>query len=190
MSMNKYGGVNDMPDGFTNTALGKRIYALWFDMLRRCYDVNQLGRNRGKSYANVIVCDRWFYLKNFVEDIKSLEGYSEWVTNDSMSLDKDIYAQEVTKIYSPRTCKFVTNKENIQEMNKRCNTVVYAQESNKTIYILFKGDEYRVFDSEKEACNYLEVSKCTVASSYRRKCKCKGWNIIRLDKSAKMGESE
>ena len=30
MSMNKYGGVNDMPDGFTRTPLGKRVYSLWF----------------------------------------------------------------------------------------------------------------------------------------------------------------
>jgi len=45
--MNKYGGVNDMPDGFTKTELGKRIYSLWFGMLRRCYDYKQHERKRG-----------------------------------------------------------------------------------------------------------------------------------------------
>lgn len=190
MAMNKYGGVNDMPEGFTKDPLGKRVYALWFGMLRRCYDYSQQNRKKGKSYANVVVCERWFYLKNFYEDIQKLDGYSEWAKNNSMSLDKDIAAQEVTKIYSPSTCKFVTMKENIQEMNERCNTVVYAQEALKTMYVLFKGDEYHIFNSEKEACQFLGVRKCSVAGAYKQGYKCKGWNIIRIGNSAKMEVKE
>jgi len=186
MAMNKYGGVNDMPDGFTKTKTGKRIYTLWFDMLRRCYDVNQHGRKRGKSYSKVIVCDRWFYLKNFVEDVQKLNGYEEWLASESMSLDKDIKAQEVTKIYSPQTCQFVTIKENIKEMNDRCNTIEIAHEAVKTIYVLFKDDEYKIFDSEKDACTFLGVKDCSVAGSWRDKCKCKGWNVIRIGNSADM----
>lgn len=190
MAMNKYGGVNDMPEGFTKTQLGKRVYGLWFGMLRRCYDYQQQQRKRGSSYSNVIVCERWFYLKNFYEDIQKLEGYDEWFEKDSMSLDKDIYAQEVTKIYSPTTCKFVTAKENVQEMNSRCNTVKIAQEANKTVYVLFKGDEYHVFNSEKDACDYIGAKKCSLASAYRQKVKCFGWNVIRIGKGAKMQEVE
>lgn len=191
MAMNKYGGVNDMPDGFTKTILGKRVYTLWFGMLRRCYDYQQHERKRGKSYANVVVCDRWFYLKNFYEDIQQLDGYKEWLEKDSMSLDKDIYAQEVTKIYSPRTCKFVSQTENLQEMNQRCNTVEIAQESAKTIYVLFKNDEYKIFGSEKEASEFLGVKQCSVAGAWRDKGKCKGWNIIRIGNRADMrGEEE
>lgn len=186
MAMNKYGGVNDMPEGFTKTQLGKRVYGLWFGMLRRCYDYQQQQRKKGKSYSNVIVCERWFYLKNFYEDIQKLEGYNEWIKKDSMSLDKDIYAQEVTKIYSPTTCKFVTVKENIQEMNNRCNTVKIAQEANKTVYVLFKGDEYHVFNSEKDACDYIGAKKSSLASAYRQKVKCFGWNVIRIGRGAKM----
>lgn len=190
MSMNKYGGVNDMPDGFTKTELGKRVYSLWFGMLRRCYDHKQHKRKRGKSYSNVVVCDRWFYLKNFYEDIQKLDGYSDWLERDSMSLDKDIYAQEVTKIYSPVTCKFVTVKENMQEMNSRCDTIKIAQEANKTIYVIFKGDEYHVFNSEKEACDYIGAKKCSIASAYRQGVKCFGWNVIRIGKGLKMQEVE
>lgn len=186
MSMNKYGGVNDMPDGFTKTELGKRIYALWFGILRRCYDVNQLNRKRGKSYSNVVVCDRWFYLKNFVEDIKELEGYKEWTESNTMALDKDIIAQEVTKIYSPKTCKFVTKTENMQEMNTRCNTVEIAQDAIKTIYVLFAGDEYHVFDTEKDACVFLGVKQCSVSGAWYRKVKCKGYNVIRIGNHSEM----
>lgn len=189
--MNKYGGVNDMPDGFTRTPLGKRVYNLWFGMLRRCYDYQQQGRKRGKSYTNVVVCDRWFYLRNFYEDIQQLDGYKEWLEKDSMSLDKDIYAQEVTKIYSPRTCKFVTQVENMQEMAQRCNTIKIAQESAKTIYVLFKNDEYKIFDSEKEASLFLNVHQTCVSNAWRDKCKCKGWNVIRIGNKADMrGEEE
>lgn len=190
MAMNKYGGVNDMPDGFTKTSLGKRVYNLWFGMLRRCYDYQQHERKRGKSYTNVVVCDRWFYLKNFYEDIQQLDGYKEWLEKDSMSLDKDIYAQEVTKIYSPRTCKFVTQIENMQEMAQRCNTIKIAQESAKTIYVLFKNDEYKIFDSEKEASLFLNVHQTCVSNAWRDKCKCKGWNVIRIGNKADLRETE
>lgn len=191
MSMNKYGGVNDMPEGFTKTPLGKRVYALWFEMLRRCYDYEQLGRKRGHSYSNVVVCDRWFYLRNFYEDIQKLDGYSEWIEKNTMSLDKDIIAQEVTKIYSPKTCKFVTKTENIQEMNNRCNTIDNARECAKSIYVLFKNDEYKVFNTEKSACEFLGVKQSSVSGSWRDKCKCKGWNVVRIGNKADMrGEEE
>lgn len=72
--MNKYGGVNDFPN------CDKRIYNLWFQMLRRCYDTTQHERVRGKSYANCEVCDRWKTLSCFVKDIKKLDGYNDWLT--------------------------------------------------------------------------------------------------------------
>lgn len=191
MAMNKYGGVNDMPEGFTKTTIGKRVYALWFGMLRRCYDYQQQQRKRGKTYSDVIVCDRWFYLKNFYDDIQKLEGYQEWYENhNSMSLDKDFYAREVTKIYSPTTCRFVTVQDNIREMNERCNTIENTREYAKTTYVLFKGDEYRIFDTEKDACEFLGVKQCTVASSWRGKWKCKGWNVIRIGKKAESEGAE
>lgn len=188
MAMNKYGGINDMPEGWTkDNLLNKRIYMLWFGILRRCYEVSQLGRKRGKTYSSVVVCDRWFYLKNFVEDIKKLDGYNEWVeSKESMALDKDIVAQEVTKIYSPKTCKFVTEKENLQEMNERCKTNEIAKEARKCVYVLFKGDEYHVFNSEKDACDFLKVKQCSISGSWRDKCKCKGYNVIRIGNCADM----
>ena len=190
MALNKYGGVNDMPEGFTKDPLGKRVYSLWFGILRRCYDYKQHNRKRGKSYSNVIVCDRWLYLKNFYEDIQKLEGYEEWTKSNTMSLDKDILAQEVTKIYSPTTCKFVTIQDNIREMNERCNTIEIAREHLKTIYVLFKDDEYKIFDTEKSACKFLKVKQCSVSGAWRDKGKCKGWNVIRIGNIADMRGEE
>ena len=52
----------------------KRVYGLWFQMLRRCYDTTQHEREKGKSYADCEVCDRWKMLSCFAKDIKKLEG--------------------------------------------------------------------------------------------------------------------
>ncbi len=190
MAMNKYGGVNDMPNGYTKTEHGKRIYMLWFDMLRRCYDEKQLARKRGKSYADVIVCDRWLYLRNFAEDIAKLDGYDKWLLGNSMALDKDISVQVATKVYSPTTCKFVTVKENMREMNNRCKTIETAREFVKAKYVLFRDDEYHVFDMEKDACEFLGVKQCSVAGAWRDKGKCKGWNVIRIGNGADMRGDE
>lgn len=49
MAKNKYGGVNDMPAGWTKSKNNKRVYSLWFDMLRRCYDEEQLQRTKRQN---------------------------------------------------------------------------------------------------------------------------------------------
>ena len=100
MAKNKYGGVNDMPAGWTKSKNNKRVYSLWFDMLRRCYDEEQLQRTKGKTYKDCSVWERWFYLSNFYEDIQKLPGYSEWMKNGKMSIDKDLFSRG-EKQYSP-----------------------------------------------------------------------------------------
>ena len=42
MSKNKYGGINDMESRWTKIPENKKVYMLWFDMLRRCYDDAQI----------------------------------------------------------------------------------------------------------------------------------------------------
>ena len=177
-----------MPSGWTSESyLNKRIYQLWYDIHRRCYDAEQQRRSKGRAYADCIVCERWHYLRNFVEDIQKLDGYSEWCKNGCMSIDKDIRVKEIAKQYSPETCSFVTIAENISEMNARHPDINRnAIEALKTVYVLFKGDEYHVFNSEKEACEYIGVQKCTIAAAWRGKSKCKGFNVIRIGSRAKM----
>lgn len=46
-------------------------------------------------------------------------------------------------------------------------------------YILVKDGEYLAFQSEKAACEYLGVAKCSVASCYRSGSLCKGYSIIK-----------
>lgn len=49
-----------------------------------------------------------------------------------------------------------------------------------TAYILSNDKESIRFESEKDACAYLGVVKCTVASYYRNKIPCKGYSIERI----------
>ena len=82
LKMNKYGGIADVN-------INPRIYKLWFQMLRRCYDTKQQERNRGKSYVDCEVCEEWKKLSRFASDIQKLEGYEKWLDSTDYCLDKD-----------------------------------------------------------------------------------------------------
>lgn len=49
-----------------------------------------------------------------------------------------------------------------------------------TKYVLTKNGQSIEFNSEWEACKYLGVTKCTIASCYRKNSKCKGYSIKRI----------
>lgn len=53
-----------------------------------------------------------------------------------------------------------------------------------SIYILSNGQQSVRFESEKDACKYLGVVKCSVASCYRRNVRCKGYSIERVRTTA------
>lgn len=52
-----------------------------------------------------------------------------------------------------------------------------------TIYSIEKDGTTIQFNSEKEACDFLGVAKCSVASCYRRNGFCKGWEISKVGTS-------
>lgn len=175
---NKYGGIND-------AKVDKRVYGLWYQMLRRCYDREQMERRQGRMYSDCYVCDRWFRLSNFANDIKKLDGYTDWETKVGYCLDKDIRVPG-NKVYSPSTCIFVPYIENIREANKRTQSIKAAQETHKTVYYLEKEGVTLVFESESAACKYLGVKKCSVSSCRRRNRRCKGYTVscAKMDRGA------
>ena len=126
-------------------------------MLRRCYDTTQHERVRGKSYANCEVCDRWKTLSCFVKDIKKLDGYNDWLTKMGYCLDKDIKIPG-NKVYC-----------NIRDISKRHPSITKkANEAHKAKYVLEANDVTLLFDSEKAACEFLGVKKCSVSSCYHK----------------------
>ena len=168
MQPNKYGGYADCN-------VDARVYALWFQMLRRCYDAEQQKRRRGRAYAGCIVCPEWHNLSAFAEDIKRLEGYDRWENNEKMVLDKDSVSAG-NRIYSPDKCRFLSSSDSLREMNGRHPDITKnAAESHKVRYRIEME-----FDSEREAADFLGVRHCSVASCYRRGAKCKGFTVTRI----------
>ena len=79
-----------------------KCYDVWHNMLKRCYDVEDIGYDRyGKR--GVIVCEEWHNYQNFAEWYYS--NYYE-CNGELLYLDKDIL-NKGNKIYSPNTCILV-----------------------------------------------------------------------------------
>ena len=178
MKYNKYGGYADCK-------VDKRVYGLWYQMLRRCYDEEQQKRVQGRTYKECFVCERWMVLSNFAKDIKRLEGYEKWRDMHGYCLDKDTKILG-NKFYGPSECCFIPYTENIREANRRTKSYKVANEANKVVYYLEKDGVTLVFASEAEACRYLGVKKCSVSSCRIKGYKCKGYTI----KCAKMDGDE
>jgi len=105
---NLYGiGVNDADYIVNQVVCGKIVtcpfYKRWKNMMERCYSKSM--HIRKPSCKGSSVCDEWLTFSNF----------KRWMINQDWQgkhLDKDI-VKTGNKIYSPRTCIFVT-----QEINK------------------------------------------------------------------------
>lgn len=100
-------------DGSTRKVFDFRCpyYAMWVEMLRRCYSESFAKEN--PTYVNVEVCSTW---------VKSFVAFRNWcitkeleldfkVGDGTLYLDKDIITQG-SKIYSPDACTFVTRDVN------------------------------------------------------------------------------
>ena len=189
MAMTKFGGVNDMPRGWTTRSkLNRKIYKTWSDMLRRCYDINRQKTTAGRTYASCVVCDRWKYLSNFVEDVKHLDGYKAWATSDKWSIDKDLHYHPEIKRYSPETCSFISISDNVKEMHHRLgNTPEAAAEANRTWYVLYNADGHKVFRTGREAAMFLGISQGWMSRLCKEGRKVKGYTIVKVGNSQKGG---
>ena len=74
-----------------------KYYAVWRDMLRRCYSKKYLESR--PSYIGTSVCSEWLYATEF----KKWMEKQDW---RDKCLDKDIIVPG-SKLYSPDTCAFV-----------------------------------------------------------------------------------
>ena len=99
-------GITDIT---ADTPILKKLYTLWYNMIRRCYDdtVPYYDYYGGRG---VYVCVRWHRFKNFVADIERLPNYYSWFNNpDQYDLDNDFYCGDG---YAPNTCVFIKSSDN------------------------------------------------------------------------------
>ena len=79
-----------------------KYYAVWKEMLRRCYSKKLL--ERYPSYIDTSVCSEWLYAAEFKKWMEQQDWHGK-------CLDKDIVVPG-SKLYSPETCSFVLQATN------------------------------------------------------------------------------
>ena len=90
-----------------------QAYQLWRNMLKRCYSKND---PRGYYGKGVTVDKAWLCFATFLEDVKDLENFDQWLLghiegNTKYNLDKD-KKYPGNKVYSKQTCMFLREFEN------------------------------------------------------------------------------
>lgn len=109
-------GIGCMGD-VSNIEYTKQEYDLWFSMLRRCYsEKDPMYINYGG--AGVTVDRRWHCFENFIKDIRTLNGYSDYIIygGSKYQLDKDLKQEHLPKnqrVYSKDTCCFLPSDYNV-----------------------------------------------------------------------------
>lgn len=96
----------------------KNIYAIWQQMIHRCYNKNHKSY---KTYGGVgiSICKEWHNFTNFHKDYINLPNYIKGIRQD---LDKDVLQQGVkcyNKVYSKNTCMLISPSDNSKEMSVR-----------------------------------------------------------------------
>lgn len=147
--------------GFLGNAKGysDKERVLWKNMLFRVKD--------HENYKDASVCDRWLCLENFLEDIRSMEGYAKWLEG-GYDLDKDI-KYKGNKVYSKQTCMFVPRKEN--QLHKAVRT------TGKTYTAKHEDGTSVTFCNQRKFA--MEYGLCTknLGRAILKGGKVKGWTV-------------
>lgn len=185
-----YNKINDMPKGWMNQSeLNMRIYYLWKSMINR---TTQKFWNKYPTYIGTTVSDEWRILSNFVNDIKELDGYEQWICSagQMMMLDKDTIIPG-NKHYSKDTCRFITHKESNQDVFRRhpdnlekARNTFKETSSEPVRFTNIKTKETIDFPSLKEACRVLDLNLrnawAALSDKYPGHYTIKGWTISKI----------
>ncbi|MFX0614065.1 hypothetical protein ABEL47_01715 [Escherichia coli] len=90
------------------------VHQLWVNMLNRCY-----GKTIRAWYKGVTVCDRWLCFQHFANDVQKLPGFDNWIRGERYELDKDTLKRGSKLVYSPTTCAFIKQLDNLKARKPR-----------------------------------------------------------------------
>ena len=98
----------------------KDEYDMWYHMLDRIYNAKNKRYNKYGG-AGVTVDPRWYSLENFIHDLPSLPGYSDfrYGNRKEWQLDKDYLQSNIpleNRIYSKDTCCLLRGADNKRMM--------------------------------------------------------------------------
>ena len=147
-------------------------YKIWRSMICRCYDKSYTNYN---NYGGIgITVDlNWRCFEIFRNTLPQVPNYNLWLNNPSdYQLDKDILqanAPHNKKVYSVKTCMFVSSRDNTLEKHHRKNlnsTGYFGVFPNKSdnYFCRVNGDYYFTFDDVEAA-----------ASMYNKVCRKRGY---------------
>ena len=185
-----YQKINDMPRGWASQSeLNMRIYYMWKAMIVR---TTQKYWDKYPTYEGTTVDDDWRKLSQFVNDIKYLNGYDEWVNSPRkrMMLDKDTIIKG-NKHYSKDTCCFITHAESNRDVinrhpeNLEKARATYVEQSSIPIKLTNKKTgEVKFFTSIKEACRQMNLNNRHVwmilSDKYSGHYSTKGWLVEKI----------
>lgn len=86
----------------------RRAYDLWSNMLKRCYH----------EHTGASVSPEWHSFRTFQNSLPDIPGWEKFVSGEDVHLDKDIRVPG-NKVYSLRTCSFVSAHDNVMDCLKR-----------------------------------------------------------------------
>ncbi len=182
--------LNDMPKGWMNQSeLNMRIYDMWKAMILR---TTEKYWNKYPTYIGTTVDNKWRILSNFVNDIKELDGYNQWVdaSGEMMMLDKDTIIKD-NKHYSKNTCRFITHTESNQDVFQRhpenlgkARDVFKENASEPVRFTNKKTNETIDFPSLREACRILDLNLrnawMVLSDKHPGHHTIKGWTIVKI----------
>lgn len=160
-------GINDLNNECYANGKNTTVYAVWNDMIRRCYsDKSKVNR---PTYDGCTVCDDWIYFSRF-------KLWFDLNYVDNWHLDKDLLVVG-NKIYSPETCLFVPQSLNKLftdsaaargkypigvNIDKRGRFMARVSENGKRKYLgLFKTpeDAYEAYKNGKRSYVLSEMNR-------------------------------
>ncbi len=157
----------EIPNQTRKNPVYYKIYMLWYNMMKRCYNPNF---ERYKDYGGVgcVVCDEWKNLNGFIQTIDLVDGFDiNKILKGELCLDKDIKVKG-NKIYSVANCKFVLKKEN----NK------FKPNQQKTIIGISPDGKIFEFVNQSEFSKNHNLSQGKISDCANNKItKYKGWTF-------------
>lgn len=107
-----------LPRNASKCVCSNHVRRSWFMMLHRCYNVKYDAYSRYGG-SGVTVCERWFYLRNFVEDMGD--------TSNEMTIDRISSFGN----YEPENCRWATRTD--QNRNKKYHYFLEYNRHNKLL---------------------------------------------------------
>lgn len=148
-----------------------KVYQLWYNMKQRCYNPkNPYYKNYGAK--NIIICDRWLDLNNFIEDVDKIKGFDKKLFLDGkLCLDKDTKNLD-NNIYSLEKCEFISFKISNQRKSHQ-QKFFKAISPNGKEYIEYNQAKF----ARKHNLNQNNISACLL----NKRKSHKGWRFISIN---------